>query len=79
MYDNTLSGKLIDIKNMMEKYELEITYLEGLLTSTSGPADGIIAELAEHRQRLLELQTEFSNTFKHLEQLQENARKMQKS
>lgn len=70
-YANTISRKLNTIKAAIDVHREEIEYLETILTSTSGPANDVIADLNRNRSALAMLETELSLTMNELQILRE--------
>jgi len=59
---------MVWLRGKMNDCELEIRYIEELLSSTSGPADEIIKSLEVNRRMLAEYQTELGRYQKKADQ-----------
>ena len=59
---------MVWLRGKMNDCEIEIRYIEELLSSTSGPADEIIKSLEVNRRMLEEYQTELGRYQKKVDQ-----------
>ena len=59
---------MVWLRGKMNDCEIEIRYIEELLSSTSGPADEIIKSLEVNRRMLAEYQTELGRYQKKVDQ-----------